>query len=263
MVELAIRPLHGIVAVLAGRREPGVRDRAGRSVEIGLVTVHTRCSRNVVVAELRVVAVRALPGRHSMCVGQYESSAVVVEGPIQPGRCAMALVAGLREVRLHVVRVSCVLIVLQVTVHARATRDVVIAELRVVAIGALPRRHRVEAGQRKSGRGVVELAICPLHGIVAVLAGRREASVCHRSGRVVEIGLVARYAGSIGDVVVVVDVAIRALPRRDRMHSGQRKGGLRVIEGRGLPCTGGMAGLASLGESARHVIRVGGAVKVF
>jgi len=59
-----------------------------------------------------------------------------------------------------------------------------------VTIGALTRRHRMHAGQSKSCRGVVKLAIGPLHRVVALLAGRRKTCVCDRSGGRGEIFLV-------------------------------------------------------------------------
>ena len=92
-----------------------------------------------------------------------------------------------------------------------------------MAIGALPRRHGVHAGQRETGRGVIELAIGPLDRVVTLLARRGEADVRHRGVRIVEVGLVATDAGRFRDVVVVVDVAIGALPRRYRVRAGQGK----------------------------------------
>jgi hypothetical protein len=77
-------------------------------------------------------------------------------------------------------------------------------------------------GQRKAGLRVIELAIGPLNGVMALLAGSREAGVRHRRRRFIEIVLVARNARRVRDVVVVVDVAIDARPRRDGMGTRQR-----------------------------------------
>ncbi len=56
---------------------------------------------------------------------------------------------------------------------------------------------------------------------MALLASLREirSHVIRVSGSLV-IGQVATHAGGIGDVVVVVDVAIRTLARRHSVHSG-------------------------------------------
>ena len=51
-----------------------------------------------------------------------------------------------------------------------------------------------------------------------------------RIRRVVEIFQVARDASGAGQLVVVVDVAIGALPRRDGMRAGQGEVHHRVIE---------------------------------
>ena len=90
----------------------------------------------------------------------------------------------------------------------------------------------MRSGQGESGTGVVEFAIGPKHRVVATLARGREMGrhVIHRrSGRVV-VGLMAAHARSSGDVVVVIDVAIRTLPRRHRVRSSQREPGGVVVE---------------------------------
>lgn len=63
---------------------------------------------------------------------------------------------------------------------------------------------------------MVEGGVGPLDRIVARLAGcgERSRNVIHRSRRVVVIILVTTDASRVGDVVVIVDVAVGALPRR-------------------------------------------------
>lgn len=111
---------------------------------------------------------------------------------------------------------------------------------------------------------MIEFAIGPSHGVVTVRAGRREVrtDVINRRLGVVEVGLVTRNACRIGDVVVAINVAVRALTRRDCVCAGQWKGCLRVIEVRRLPGGGGMAGFAGLRESALDVVWIIGVLEI-
>ena len=70
-------------------------------------------------------------------------------------------------------------------------------------------------------------------------------------------------AGCTRQVVVVVDMAIRALPRRHGVCAGQWEVHQRVIEGGRLPGVSGVALLASRRKAARQVIRIRGPLKVF
>ena len=90
------------------------------------------------------VTVGALPRRDRMRTRQREARAVVIESRIQPRSRAVALIAGLREIRRDVIRVRRPLKVLQMAADAGARREVVVVV--DVAIGAQPRRHRVHAG---------------------------------------------------------------------------------------------------------------------
>ena len=76
---------------------------------------------------------------------QGESGARMIERRIQPRGRVVALLAGLREVRGYVIRIRRALVVLQVARHAGRIRDAVI--IVHVAVGTLPRRHRVHAGK--------------------------------------------------------------------------------------------------------------------
>ena len=97
---------------------------------------------------------------------------------------------------------------------------------------------------------------------MALLARGWEPGVRHRGYGVVEIILVAADAGRAGDVEIVIDVAIRTLPRGNRVCTRQRKPRFRVMERRRLPGCGGVAGFASLCESPAHVIRVRGSLEI-
>ena len=118
------------------------------------------------------------------------------------------------------------------------------------------------ASQDKSGSGVIELGVGPLHGVVALLAGRRESLMGHRSGGVIVVGLVATDARCNRDVVVVVGVTIGALTRRHHMRTGQRESRLGVIEGCGLPGRSVVARTASLRESTGNVVGIGGSLEI-
>ena len=85
------------------------------------------------------VTLRAL--QCSVCSGQREPGAGVVEGGPSPRCRVMALLAGLGEIRHHVIRIRRPLVVLQVARHASRVGQVVVVV--DVAVGALPRRHRV------------------------------------------------------------------------------------------------------------------------
>ena len=81
---------------------------------------------------------------------------------------------------------------------------------------------------------VIKCGARPCCGVVTGLArGREELRLRGVAGisRVVVVGLMASDAGCRQRRVVVVDVAIRALPRRHRMRSGQGEGCVVVIKG--------------------------------
>jgi len=221
VVERSIGPQHRVVARLASRREArgDMVHRRSRGVVVVLVARHAGGARQVVVVVN--VAIRALTRRHSVRSRQHEAGAVVIEGRIQPGSRVVALVAGLREVRRDVIRIRRALEVLQVASHASSTAQrVVVVD---VAVRARAWWNGVHAGQSESRRRVIKFAVGPQHRIVALLTGRRESSVRHRRRRVVVVVLVARDACRTCDVVVVIDVAVRALARRDHVRSRQRE----------------------------------------
>ena len=91
-----------------------------------------------------------------------------------------------------------------------------------VAVGAQPRRHRVQTGQSEARGRVVEHAIGPQVRVVTGLAAGRESRRCvgHRGGRIVVIGLMAGNARRICNRVIVVDVAVNASARRHGVIPG-------------------------------------------
>ncbi len=111
----------------------------------------------------------------------------------------------------------------------RAAQAVVVVDM---AIGTLPWWHCVHTGQCKARAGVVEDAIRPEHGVVAGFARGGECSrdMVHGAERGVVVSLVAGHARSVGQVVVVVDVAIGALPRWNCVIPRQRKASRTMIE---------------------------------
>ena len=249
------------MAGLAGCGEGGrdvVHRAGGRVVVILMAGDAARIREAVIVVD---VAIRTLPRGDGVRPGQCETGAVMVERRVEPGRRVVALLAGLREIRSDVVWIRGGLEILEMAGDAsRAVERVVVVHM---TVGALPGRNCVGAGQREAGRGVVELAVGPERGVVAVFTGSRKAGVRYRCGCGVVVTLVAAHACGIRDVVVAVDMAVGALPRRHRMGTGQRKGGLGVVERSRLPGRRVVAQFAGLGESALYVVGIGGILKIF
>ena len=159
MVKGSIGPEHSIVAGLASGREArrNVVHGRRRLVVVTLVARHASCAGQVVI--VIDVAIGTLPWRGSMRPGQRESSAVVVECRVQPGRSAVARFASLRKVRGNMVWIRRPLEILQMACNARSTTQVVVVV--EVAVRALPRRHSVQAGERKPSSGMIKLAVRP------------------------------------------------------------------------------------------------------
>ena len=211
------------MALLAGGREARVIHRCLRRVEVRLMAGNASRHRNVVIAKLRVVAIGAQPRRRRVRTGQGPACRGVVEGRRRPSGGRMALLAGLGERTRHVIWRFCALVVRQMAGHAGRDRDVVITELRVVAIRAGSRRNLMQARQRPSRRCMVEAGWLPSGCGVALFAGLR-VSAAHviRRFRSLEVGQVAGHARSDRDVVVAKlrVVTIDASSRRHRMQSG-------------------------------------------
>lgn len=113
---------------------------------------------------------------------------------------------------------------------------------------------------------MVERGAGPSDGVVAVLArGREELRLCSmaRVRGVVVVGLVAANADGGQGRVIVVDVAIRALPRWDRVRACEGEGRVVVVE-RGIgPDQRVMAQLALCREASGRMRRIGRARVIF
>ena len=181
------------------------------------------------------VAVGAQPRRRGVRSGQWESCGGVIEFAVGPQHRVVAALARSREMCGDVVHGSRgrVVVVLVAADASRAGQVVVAID---VAIGARARRNRVRSRQREPGGIVIESRIQPRSCAVALLAGLREIRrYVVRVRRSLKILQVARYAGGARQVVIVVDVAIRACSRRNGMRSRQREASSVVIESRVQP----------------------------
>ena len=205
------------------------------------------------------VAIDALPRRHGVRTRQNESGGRVIELAVRPGHSVMTLLARCRESRMRHRRGRRVVVGLMAA-HAGGRGDVVVVI--DVTIRTLPRRHGMRTRQNESGGGVIELPIGPGHSVMTLRARGWEAGMRHWRGRGVVVGLMATDAGGRGDVVVVIDVTVRALARRHRVCARQRESGRGVVKGCRLPGSGVVARLASLRESAAHVVRIRGALEI-
>ena len=144
----------------------------------------------------------------------------VVERRVQPVASAVAVLARRREeLRLRrMSRIGRAVVIRLVTANARRwKRLVVIVD---VAVGASPRRYHVRSGQWERRVVVIECCVRPVDRVVAELTGGREAGMGHRAVRVLEIRLMARNAQRAVQVVVVINMAVGASPRRHGVRSG-------------------------------------------
>ena len=179
---------------------------------------------------------------------------MVEGGPAPRGRVVAVLAGGREELRLRrVAGIGRVVVVGLMTADARCRqRGVVVVD---VAISADARRHRVRAGKREGCVVVVKRRVCPDSSIVAYLASGRESGCCVRW--IIRAGvvlLVARVAERAVQSVVVVDVAVGAEPRGNRVGARQLETRRCVVEGTVGPEHSIVAGFARGGESRRNVV---------
>ncbi len=186
----------------------------------------------------------------------------MIELPVGPEQRVVAALASGREPELYVVhRSESGVVILKVTRDASGGRQVVIAV--EVAVRANSRRIGMRIRQREAHGSVIEGRRLPGRRRVALLTSLRDSA-----GNVVRvfsalvIRQVAAHAGRGRDVVIVVDVAVRANPRRIGVRIRQRKAHCKVIERRRLPRDSRVALLTSLRKTSRDVIRVCRGLKV-
>lgn len=74
---------------------------------------------------------------------------------------------------------------------------------------------------------------------------------------------VAGNAGSAAQVVIVVDMAIRTLPRRNGVSCAEGESHRVVIEGRIEPAVGAVTVIAVRGEHCRNVVGIARALEIF
>ena len=213
VIERGPSPRHRVVAGRARDREE-LRLRfvawVRRVVVVRLMAAYARDGqRRVIVVD---VAVCANPWRHQVRARQRECGVVVVESRVCPNHRVMAQIALSREACRRVPRIGCSGVVLLVTrVAQSAVQGIVVAYM---AVRALPRRHGVRSGQREARSRVVKLTIGPEYCVVAVFAGSWEPRMGDGTRRGTVILLMARVARCAIQRVVVVDMALGALPRR-------------------------------------------------
>ena len=105
------------------------------------------------------MAIETLAWRHGMRSRQHETCCRVIECCSSPGCCVVALLTGLRESTLNVIRIRSALVVLQMAGHAGCCRQVVVVV--DVTIEALTWRNGVRSRQRETCRRVIESRSCP------------------------------------------------------------------------------------------------------
>jgi hypothetical protein len=110
---------------------------------------------------------------------------------------------------------------------------------------------------------MVKGGIQPIRGGVALTAiGWEVRGYVVRIRRALKVFQVATHARGGGQVVVVVDVAVSAFPRRHGMATSQQESRRGVIEFRVQPVITRMTTLARGGELGVHVIGIGGRLKI-
>ena len=231
MIKVRTRPRRGVVALLTGLRERGLHVIGlCRPLEIFQVAADASGIRAGQVVIAIHVALRALHRR--VRPGQREASRRVVKCRVIPRGRAVALLAGRREPRLHVVRIGRAVEVFHV---ARGAVGGSAHKLAIdVALRAGDRRMR--ARQWELGKGIViERCLIPRSCVVTCLASIRESGLrVRRVIGLIKVRQVAADAGCRRSHKLAARVAGAAV--QGRVGPGQRESReLQVIELRAHP----------------------------
>jgi len=161
---------------------------------------------------------------------------------------ALVTVRAVIHVSVHTLMILVGLILVRVLMTTQTGEDQVVRRIRVARVAG------TGAAMVLREVGVVEHRSQPARRAVAGLAGRRETRR-RVSGirRPVVIRLVAAHTGCVGDVVVAIDVALRACHRRsvEARQWPARRGVIKLACG---PDDGVMARLTSRGEARRNMV---------
>lgn len=196
-----------------------------------MATVARRRQRGVVAIDMTV---GALTRWHNVRSRQRERCLIVIESRISPNDRVVADFARGGESCRSMRRVVCACVVfLMARITGCRIQVVIVVD---VAVGTLPRRHNVGTSQREASAVVIEARIQPRRRVVALIArlrkvGRDVAGI----RRPLVILQVARHARRSGEIVIVVDVTIAALPRGNRVPSRQGESRAAMVESRVLP----------------------------
>ena len=194
-----------------------------------VAAVATRALEYCVVAGINVAG-----STHAVGVAMVDRELCVlrvIECRTGPGGRVVAVRASSRkELRLRrVARIACVVVVrLMATDACQGQRRVVAVDM---AVRANTRRHHVRTGKGERSVVVIERGVGPDDGVVAEFTGSRESG--RRVRRIIRAGVILLMAGVAQRAVqriAIVDVAVRALTRRNGMASRQWETGAAVIE---------------------------------
>jgi hypothetical protein len=225
-----------------------------RPLVIGLVTAITVGWE----ARIVVVYVATGAGHAGMSAGEWKWSVVVIECALSPGDGVVAHLAGGRKPELNVIdRRQSIVEVILVASQAGCAREAVV----VIDVARSASHANVCAGQRETGRGVIECRACPRRGRVAdgAVGGKRRGDMTGVRCAL-EIGLMTADTSCVGQVVVIIDVAGGA--GHAHVRSSERESGQAVIEGCVGPRRCRMACLAVRGKTTLDMVGVRRALEI-